>query len=158
MDGDVVDDHNSKGDTQTIYEAIDDVQGISSAGKGEGIAANGEEDDQIVETDYEQGEEDIGRDSCVDLTSNQDDFQLPKMPRDEKHGESDVSDNRDELESLDGLEDDEDGRQYVRPLTFMKKKYHEFNPNVDMKDPNFRVRMELSIYNVFREAVRAHAV
>ena len=45
MDGEAIDDHNAKRDTQTIYEAIDDIQGVPSASDGEGgeaVVADGE--------------------------------------------------------------------------------------------------------------------
>ena len=59
---------------------------------------------------------------------------------------------------MDGSEDDEVGEDYVRPPTLMKKKYHKFNLDVDMKDPNFRVGMTFSNCNVFREAIQAHTI
>ena len=40
----------------------------------------------------------------------------------------------------------------------MKKKYHKFNLDVDMKDPNFRVGMTFSNCNAFRAAFRVHVV
>ena len=80
---------------------------------------------------------------------------MPEIPRNEDEGESIVSDNIDELVSLDGSEYGDDEAAYVRHPTFVKKKYPEFNTKVDMKDPKFVVGMTFSSANVFREVVRA---
>ncbi|KAL5546151.1 hypothetical protein UlMin_005838 [Ulmus minor] len=148
-------------DTQTVYEVVDDVEvayDMDLLSSGEGIHVDREGDDGIVESDYDQEDEDIAMDTCVDPTSNWENFQPPEIPRNEDEGESNVSDNIDELVSLDGSEAGDDEDIYVKPPIFSKKKYPEFNSEVDLKDPKFVVGMTFSSASVFREAARAHAV
>ena len=82
--------HNPEGDTQTVYEAVHDVEvahNVDPLGSGEGIHADREGDDGIVESDYDQEDEDIAMDTCVDTTSNWENFQPPEIPRNEDEDE-----------------------------------------------------------------------
>ncbi|KAK2645522.1 hypothetical protein Ddye_020717 [Dipteronia dyeriana] len=60
------------------------------------------------------------------------------------------------LRSLDRCDGEKDeGRP---PRKFIKTKYHEFNISRDMQDPVFRVGMEFASVDLFRNAIKAHAV
>ncbi|KAL5566925.1 hypothetical protein UlMin_030089 [Ulmus minor] len=58
-----------------------------------------------------------------------------------------------ELHSLDGSDgEDDSNRKWVR------KRYPEFNPKTDMKNPTFKLGMTFDSADTFRKAIRAHAI
>ncbi|KAK1591219.1 hypothetical protein Q3G72_004098 [Acer saccharum] len=70
--------------------------------------------------------------------------------------ESDIDLGSDDLRSLDGFDGEEDDGG--PPRKFIKTNFHEFNPRYDLQDPIFRVGMEFGSADLFRKAIRAHAV
>ena len=69
---------------------------------------------------------------------------------------SDV-DEEDDLDSIFGSDNEEEG-PYKRLKQFIPKKYPEFNPKVDMRNPIFKVGQVYSTATIFRDAVRAHSI
>ena len=62
--------------------------------------------------------------------------------------------NSTELESLEGTDDDEE----VPYKKWKKIINQDFNPEVDMNNPVFRIGMLFSTVFIFRDAIRAHAM
>ena len=109
----------------------------------------------MVESDYEQDVQDIAQPTCVDPTSTWEGFEVPVLEGEEHRSESDVdSMNSTELESLEGTDDDEE----VPYKKWKKIINQDFNPEVDMNNPVFRIGMLFSTASIFRDAVKAHAV
>ena len=81
---------------------------------------------------------------------------MPEINPNNERSQSNVDEDA-ELKSIVDSSDVEDA-PYERPKKFIKKKYREFNPDVDMRNPIFKVGQVLSSMKVFREAVRALAV
>ncbi|KAK2654694.1 hypothetical protein Ddye_014550 [Dipteronia dyeriana] len=113
-------------------------------------------DQDLVKSDYEQEEEDITADTCVDPICGWESLQFTDIPRPESGDASDIDEGSEELNNLDGSDNDEVQREHVSQ--FRKKRYHEFNPSRDMQDPKFVIGMEFGSADVFRNAIRAHAV
>ncbi|KAL5549616.1 hypothetical protein UlMin_004847 [Ulmus minor] len=115
------------------------------------------ENEEIVDSEYEQDPEDIAADTCVDPTTNWDSLKVPEIPRAETGSGSDKDDGSDDLRSLDGSDIDEQEVE-VPCRRFIKKHYHEFNPTHDLQNPVFKLGMEFGNADMFRKAVRVHAV
>ena len=115
------------------------------------------ENEEIVDSEYEQDPEDIAADTCVDPTTNWDSLKVPKIPRVETGSGSDKDDESDDLKSLDGSNIDEHEVE-VSCRKFIKKHYHEFNPTHDLQNPVFKLGMEFGNVDMFRKAVRVHVV
>ncbi|KAK0580005.1 hypothetical protein LWI29_034931 [Acer saccharum] len=112
-----------------------------------------EENDELVETDYEQEEEDIAADTCVDPTRDWDSLRNPEIPREECGSGSEFDYEDDDLRSLDDFDDEEvKGGQ---PRNFINTKYHELDPVCDTENPIFKIGMEFASADVFRKAIRA---
>ncbi|KAK1589107.1 hypothetical protein Q3G72_030559 [Acer saccharum] len=85
--------------------------GDGTAGVGDGpdedrngtsrISIDGEENNELVEIDYEQKEEDIAVETCVDLTRELDSLQILDIPREECGSGSEIDCGFDDLRSLD---------------------------------------------------------
>ncbi|KAK4836945.1 hypothetical protein QYF36_001570 [Acer negundo] len=119
--------------------------------KGKQVKVEPEFDDEaeLVESDYEQEVEDIATETCVDPTNLWDSFQVLDLQ------ESD--DGRSEnLSSLDGFDGEED--EGLQPRKFIKTRYHEFTPSRDMQNPVFRLGIEFGSGDIFRKAIKEHAV
>ncbi|KAK1589251.1 hypothetical protein Q3G72_031983 [Acer saccharum] len=122
----------------------------------EDITDDGEENDQLWDSDYDQEEEDIATKTCVDPTMDWDSLQIPDFGREECGSGSDIDCASDEVRSLDGTDCEED--EGTKPRKFIKTKYHEFNPGRDIGNPIFRIGMVFANADDFRNAIRAHAV
>ena len=48
---------------------------------------------------------------------------------------------------MDGTENEEEEGKYIRPPKFVRNKYHEFNIEVDMKNPKLKVNMREAFNN-----------
>ncbi|KAK2635121.1 hypothetical protein Ddye_029913 [Dipteronia dyeriana] len=123
------------------------------AGEGEGEyeAEGGDDADFVIDPDYEQEADDIATETCVDPTKIWDRLNVPNRPHEELGASgSEFEDVSDELCSLEGSD--------VRVQKFMHRTYHEFHPERDMQDPNFKVGMLFGTTDIFRKAIRAHAV
>ncbi|KAK3200188.1 hypothetical protein Dsin_023603 [Dipteronia sinensis] len=81
---------------------------------------------------------------------------VPNLPREECADGYDIDDISDELRNLEGSDGEEVEGGPIRK--FISISYHEFNPTRDMQDPVFKVGMEFGSVDIFRKAVRAHAV
>ncbi|KAK0574732.1 hypothetical protein LWI29_028223 [Acer saccharum] len=116
-----------------------------------------EENDELVETDYEQQqEEDITANTYVDPTRDWDSLRNPEIPREECGSGSEFDCEDDDLRSLDDFADEQvEGGQ---SRNFINKRYHEFDPVHDMANPIFKIGMEFATTDVFRKAIRAHAI
>ncbi|KAK0595843.1 hypothetical protein LWI29_010547 [Acer saccharum] len=124
--------------------------------KGKQIAEEVESVEEIVESDYDQELEDITSDTCVDPNKDWDSLEFPDVPRAECGSRFDIDDGSDDLNSLDGSDcEDDEGRH---PRKFLNTRYHQFNPDCDMQHPIFRVGMVFGSADVFRQAIRAHAI
>ncbi|KAK1586265.1 hypothetical protein Q3G72_000629 [Acer saccharum] len=132
---------------------------IGPAGVGVEIGlGESTEDEEAVESDYEQELDDIKADTCVDPTRDWESLQVLGIPHAQCGSRSgfDIDLGSDDLKSLDGSDGEED--EGGPPRKFIKTKYREFNPSYDMQDPIFRVGMEFGNANIFRKAIRAHSV
>ncbi|KAL5551362.1 hypothetical protein UlMin_001538 [Ulmus minor] len=117
------------------------------------IENNSLEEEPILDSDYEQEEIDIARHTCVDTTKHWEGLAILEITtQSDEESERDVDDS-DELRSLDGSdgEDDTKGK-------WVKKRYPEFNPRTDLKDPSFKLGMIFDSVDTFRKAFRAHSV
>ncbi|KAI9184814.1 hypothetical protein LWI28_001321 [Acer negundo] len=115
-----------------------------------------EENDELVETDYEQEEEDIAVDTCVDPTRDWDSLRNPEIPREECGSCFEFDCEDDDLRNLDDFDDKEvEGGQ---PRNFIKTKYYEFDHVHDMANPIFKIGMEFGSAYVFKKAIRAHSI
>ncbi|KAI9153472.1 hypothetical protein LWI28_011841 [Acer negundo] len=115
-----------------------------------------EVEDILVESDYEQEADDIAAETYVDQIKIWDSLNVPNIPHEECASGSDIKDVYDELNSLDGS-DGEKGEQ-GRVRKFIHRSYNEFHPERDMHDPEFKVGMLFGTADIFRKAIRAHAV
>ncbi|KAK0605360.1 hypothetical protein LWI29_025847 [Acer saccharum] len=108
------------------------------------------EDEEAVESDYEQELDDIEADTCVDPTRDWESLQVLGIPHAQYGSRSgfDIDLGSDDLKSLDGSDGEED--EGGPPRKFIKTKYREFNPSYDMQDPIFRVGMEFADYKTFK--------
>ena len=66
--------------------------------------------------------------------------------------ESDMHLSEDELKSVDGSKDE------GQHIPWVRKSYPEFNVETDLKDPKFQVSQIFASADLFRKAVRAHAL
>ncbi|KAK2644972.1 hypothetical protein Ddye_020167 [Dipteronia dyeriana] len=142
---------------RVLEEAGD--QEAEGEGEGEYEAEGGDKDDAdfVIYSDYEQEADDIVAETCVDPTKIWDSLNVPNRPHEELEASgSEFEDVSDELCSLEGS-DGEEGSD-VRVQKFMHRTYHEFHPERDMHDPNFKVGMLFGTVDIFRKAIRAHAV
>ncbi|KAK4833578.1 hypothetical protein QYF36_007516 [Acer negundo] len=132
--------------------------GFKEAGEGEteGEAEAQDDADILVESDYEQEADDIATETYVDQTKIWDSLNVPNIPHEEYASGYDIEDVSDELKSLDGL-DGEEGEQ-GRVRKFIYRSYHEFHPERDMQDLEFKVGMLFGTADIFRKAIRACAV
>ena len=96
-----------------------------------------------MDSDYEEDVDDIAKDTCVDPSANWAGFEVPEINEEEDKSESDV-DEKEEMVSLAGTDEDEDA-PYQRPKKFVRKKYPEFNPDIDMRNPIFKAGQLFSI-------------
>ncbi|KAK1560930.1 hypothetical protein Q3G72_032472 [Acer saccharum] len=71
-----------------------------------------------------------------------------------RDGPDEVTDMHDE--SLDDFADDQVERG--QPSNFINKRYHEFDLVRDMANPIFKIGMEFATADVFRKAIRVHAI
>ncbi|KAK0586338.1 hypothetical protein LWI29_005213 [Acer saccharum] len=123
---------------------------------GDELNVESTENEEVVESDYEQEPEDIAANTCVDPTRDWESLQVAVIPHAECGSGSDLDLGSDDLRSLDGSDGEEDDGGPRRK--FIKTNYHEFNPRCDLQDPIFRVGMEFGSADLFRKAIRAHAV
>ncbi|KAL5577242.1 hypothetical protein UlMin_018941 [Ulmus minor] len=108
------------------------------------------EEEAIVDSDYEQDDNDIASHTCVDTTKHWGMLAIPEMMT--HSGEESRSDS-DELRSLDGLDGEDDTKK-----KWVRKRYPEFNPKTNMKAPTFKIGMTFDSADTFRKAVRGHVV
>ena len=106
--------------------------------------------DMLVESDYEQEADDITAETCVDPTKIWDGLNVPNRQHQE------CASGSDELNSLEGS-DGEEGEQ-GRVRKFIHRSYHEFHLERDMQDPKFKVGILFGTVDIFRKAIKAHAV
>ncbi|KAK4851117.1 hypothetical protein QYF36_012541 [Acer negundo] len=136
-----------------------DIGSASVVGNiGDELNVESTENEEIVKSDYEQEPEDIAANTCVDPTWGWESLQVAGIPHEEcgsGYG-SDIDLGSNDLRSLDGSNSEEDDEEPTRK--FIKTNYHEFNPRHDLQDPIFRVGMEFGSADLFRKAIRAHAV
>ncbi|KAK1581406.1 hypothetical protein Q3G72_005768 [Acer saccharum] len=123
---------------------------------GDELNVESTENEEVVESDYEQEPEDIAANTCVDPTRDWESLKVAVIPHAECGSGSDLDLGSDDLRSLDGSDGEEDDGGPRRK--FIKTNYHEFNPRCDLQDPIFRVGMEFGSADLFRKAIRAHAV
>ncbi|KAK0598096.1 hypothetical protein LWI29_031606 [Acer saccharum] len=123
---------------------------------GDELNVESTENEEVIESDYEQEPEDIAANTCVDPTRDWESLQVAVIPHAECGSGSDLDLGSDDLRSLDGSDGEEDDGGPRRK--FIKTNYHEFNPRCDLQDPIFRVGMEFGSADLFRKANRAHAV
>ncbi|KAL5553064.1 hypothetical protein UlMin_040465 [Ulmus minor] len=104
--------------------------------------------------EYEQEVEDAAMEDCVDPTSYwEQSFEIPEMASEDRDGsESDMHLSEGELNSVDGSEEER------RHTPWVRKTYPEFNAKTDLKDPKFQVGQVFASADLFRKAVRAHAL
>ncbi|KAK1553267.1 hypothetical protein Q3G72_031866 [Acer saccharum] len=135
------DDHNGaqaaeEGDGSEVFGDGPQVDGVGPEVFGDGPHVDGER----AERDRK------GKRVQVDPQSN----------ADECGSGSEYEEGSENLSSLDGSEAEED--EGVQPRKFIKTRYHEFTPKCDMQNLVFRLGMEFGSADVFRKAVRAHAI
>ncbi|KAI9160190.1 hypothetical protein LWI28_005926 [Acer negundo] len=170
--GDLHDEVGNGKPDEGLYDGLDEVADLPDEG-GNGTSrvtkrtvervadipterATTEENDELVETDYEQEEEDISIDTCVDPTGDWDSLRNPEIPHEECGSGSKFDCKDDDLRSFGDFDDDEvEGGQ---PRNFINTRYHEFDPVHDMKNPIFKIGMEFANADVFRKAIKAHAI
>ncbi|KAK3223767.1 hypothetical protein Dsin_010792 [Dipteronia sinensis] len=131
--------------TSRVSEECDETLNEESAERAAERAAEGANDgadDELVETDYEQEEEDIPAETRVDPTWDWDFLRNPEIPREECGSGSEFDCHEDDLRSLDEFDGDEvEGGELIN---FSRIKYHEFD--------------HFGSADVFRKAIMAHAV
>ncbi|TXG49115.1 hypothetical protein EZV62_024990 [Acer yangbiense] len=150
---------NEKCDEALIGESADKVGERRNKGKHiaeEDIADDNEENDQLWDSDYDQEEEDIAAETCVDPTRDWDSLRILEFRREECGSGSDIDCASDDFRSLDGIDCEED--EGTKPRKFIKTKYHEFDPGRDIGNPIFRIGMVFASADNFRKAIRAHVV
>ncbi|KAI9178159.1 hypothetical protein LWI28_023403 [Acer negundo] len=116
-----------------------------------------EENDKLVEIDYEQEEEDIAVDTCVDPTGDWDSLRNPEIPREECGSGFEFDCENDDLRSF-GDFDDDDEVEGGQPRNFINTRYHEFNHVRDVENPIFKIRIEFASADAFRKAIKAYAI
>ncbi|KAK0603737.1 hypothetical protein LWI29_008090 [Acer saccharum] len=131
------------------------------AGDGTAGVGDGPDEDRngTMEIDYEQKEEDIAVETCVDLTRELDSLQILDIPREECGSGSKIDCGFDYLRSLDESDCEEgEGDEGRKPKKFIKTKYHEFDLGCDIENPIFKIVMEFVTDDIFREVIKAHVV
>ncbi|KAL5551014.1 hypothetical protein UlMin_001190 [Ulmus minor] len=78
---------------------------------------------------------------------------IPEMMAQSSNESGSDGDDSEELHSLDGSNGEDDTKR-----KWVRKRYLEFNPKTDMKNPTFKLGMTFDSADTFRKAVRAHAI
>ncbi|KAL5567072.1 hypothetical protein UlMin_030236 [Ulmus minor] len=78
---------------------------------------------------------------------------IPEMMAQSSEESGSDGDDSEELHSSDGSDGEDDSKR-----KWVRKRYPEFNPKTDMKNPTFKLGMTFDSVDTFRKAVRAHAI
>ncbi|KAK2649002.1 hypothetical protein Ddye_016491 [Dipteronia dyeriana] len=127
----------------------------------EDIATDDEKNYELVESDYEQEEEDMVAETCVYPTSDWDwdSLRIPDITGGEYGSSYEINCGSDDLRSLDEFDCKTGKEDELRKLRkFIKTIYHEFDPGCDIENLIFKFGIEFATGDVFRKAIRAHAV
>ncbi|KAL5553162.1 hypothetical protein UlMin_040563 [Ulmus minor] len=111
------------------------------------------EEDAIVDSDYEQDDNEIASHTCVDTTKIWEGMAILEMMTQSTEESGSDGDDSDELHSLDGSDGEDDTKR-----KWVRKRYPKFNPQTDMKNPTFKLGITFDSADTFRKAVKAHAI